>query len=381
MNVVIAGGGTAGHVFPAIALAQELRTQHSAEVRFIGTGSGLEAKLVPDAGFPLTTIEALPFRRSLSLDTVRAPISLVRSTRRCRPLVAGADVVVGVGGYVSGPPVAAALREHRPVVLHEQNAIPGAANRFFAARADVVALSFEEAQRKLSSRASFVTTGNPVREAIRAIRQKHEALRTEGLAFLGLDPRRTTLLVFGGSQGAVHLNDVMVDTIHRLLQEADGRLQAVLLTGRDHEQSVRARAGDLRADGLALLPFLERMELAYACADLVVSRAGATSIAEVTACGLPSVLVPYPHATANHQEANARAVQRSGGALIVPDAELDPDHMGTLLTGLIADEDLRAQMASAAAAFGRPDAAAHLADVVVGAAGRSASGTVEERRP
>jgi UDP-N-acetylglucosamine--N-acetylmuramyl-(pentapeptide) pyrophosphoryl-undecaprenol N-acetylglucosamine transferase len=364
MKVVIAGGGTAGHVFPAIALAQELTEQHGADVGFIGTERGLEARLVPEAGFDLHLIDALPFRRSISLDLVKAPVALMRSISTCKPLIADADVVVGVGGYVSGPPVAAALRAHRPVVLHEQNAIPGAANRFFSGRADEVALSFAEARSKLSSRAHTVVTGNPVRRAIRDLGERRETLRTEGLAFLKLDPRRFTVLVFGGSQGAKHLNEVFVEALATLLEARDD-LQAVLLTGRDHADAMRARAGDLRERGLVLLPFLERMELAYACSDLIVSRAGATTIAEITACGLPSILVPYPHATANHQEANARAVERAGGAEVLADATLSATGLAGQVERLLADEPRRVAMAAAATGFGRPDAARALAEVVV----------------
>ena len=371
MRVVIAGGGTAGHVFPAIALAQHLTAAHGADVSFIGTDRGLESRLVPEAGFDLTTIDAVPFKRSLSLTTLKAPFALLGSVGTCRPLVARADVVVGVGGYVSGPPVAAALREHRPVVLHEQNAIPGAANRFFAARADRVALSFEEAGERFSRKAHTVVTGNPVRAQVAEVPARKEALRTEGLAFLKLDPRKSTVLVFGGSQGAKHLNEVFVDALGTLV-EGHEDLQAVLLTGRDHAEAVRTRAGDLRSSGLVLLPFLERMELAYACADLVVSRAGATTIAEVTACGLPALLVPYPHATANHQEANARAVERAGGADVMLDADLAAGSLARRIEQIVGDEARRSKMAAAAASFGRPDAASALARLVVETAGHAA---------
>lgn len=369
MKVLIAGGGTAGHVFPALALARRLADGHGAEVRFAGTERGLEAGLVRDAGIPFSAVEARPFVRRLSPGLLRAPFTLLRSLRACRPLVDGADVVVGMGGYVSGPVVLAALRARRPVILHEQNAVPGAANRLFSRGARAVALSFDDAARRFprSVRARTVVTGNPVREQIIRVRGEREALAKEAAAQLDLDPSRRTVVILGGSQGALHIDRAAVGACNLLASRDD--LQIVLLSGAAHFEEVRRAVPEGTPLRVRALAFLDRMELAYAVADLVVSRAGATSIAEITACGLPSVLVPYPYATGRHQEVNARAVQRTGAASVLFDDSLAPDGLAERIESLIDHGERLRAMAERAAAWGRPDAAEALAGVVTRAGG------------
>jgi len=231
MKVVIAGGGTAGHVFPAIALAQELRAGGH-EVVFLGTQDGLEARLVPEAGFDFTAIEAAPLARRPSLATLRAPVIALRSIRACRPLVAGAGAVVGMGGYVSAPPVLAARRERRPVILHEQNAVPGLANRLLARGARTVALSFADAADRLPRGVRSVVTGNPVRARILEVPAHREALRKEALGELDLEDGRSTVVVFGGSLGALHVDRVIAGAIDHLRDRGD--LQLLVLTGPRH---------------------------------------------------------------------------------------------------------------------------------------------------
>jgi UDP-N-acetylglucosamine--N-acetylmuramyl-(pentapeptide) pyrophosphoryl-undecaprenol N-acetylglucosamine transferase len=287
--------------------------------------------------------------------------------RVCRPIVSEADAVVGMGGYVSGPAVAAALRSAIPVVLHEQNAIPGLANRWFARKAKTVALSFEAARDRFPQKVNTVVTGNPVREAVATLSRHRSELRAEGLEVLHLANERRTIAIFGGSQGASHVNDVAVAVCRLLRGRSD--LQVVILSGRTHGVGVEAavsalelQAGDLNVE---VLGFLDRMELAYAVADIIVSRAGATSIAEITAAGLAAILVPYPHATANHQEANARILQHAGAATVVLDGGMTASVLADAVTGLTDDDARRREMAEASAQWGRPDAASALANVIV----------------
>jgi UDP-N-acetylglucosamine--N-acetylmuramyl-(pentapeptide) pyrophosphoryl-undecaprenol N-acetylglucosamine transferase len=277
-----------------------------------------------------------------------------------------ADVVVGMGGYVSGPVVLAALRAGRPVVVHEQNAVPGLANRLFSRRARATALSFAEAAGRLPRRARTVVTGNPVRDQVVRVNEDREALRKEALAELDLDPDRRTVLIFGGSQGALHLDRAAVGACRLLAGRND--LQLVLLTGEPHFREVRTALPSGTPLRIRALPFLDRMELAYAVADLVVARAGATSIAEITACGLPSLLIPYPHATGRHQEANARAIQRAGGASLLLDDRLSDASLAERVVNLIDHRERLEAMAERSRAWGRPDAAEALAAVVLGAA-------------
>jgi UDP-N-acetylglucosamine--N-acetylmuramyl-(pentapeptide) pyrophosphoryl-undecaprenol N-acetylglucosamine transferase len=367
MKVLIVGGGTAGHVFPALALARRLREDHGADVRFAGTATGQEARLIPDAGFAFSPVEARPLVRRLSLRTVTAPAAALRSVARCRPLVEDADVVVGMGGYVSVPVALAAIRARRPLVLHEQNAVPGLANRTLARPARAVALSFAEAGRMLPRRVRTVVTGNPVREEILAVRTDREALAKEAREEMELEEGRTTVLVFGGSQGALHVNRATLDALHHLHDRWD--LQVLLLTGPTHVDAVRRGLPPDRGPLTRALPFVERMDLAYAVADLVVSRAGATTCAEVTVCGLPALLVPYPYATGRHQEANARALQRAGAATIVMDDALSGPLLAARLADLLDHRDRLARMAERSTAWGSPGAATALAHVVAEAGG------------
>jgi UDP-N-acetylglucosamine--N-acetylmuramyl-(pentapeptide) pyrophosphoryl-undecaprenol N-acetylglucosamine transferase len=256
-----------------------------------------------------------------------------------------------MGGYVSVPTAVAAVRGRRPLVLHEQNAVPGLANRVLARGARSVGLSFAEAARAFPRRTGTVVTGNPVREDIVAVETDRERLAKIGFHELQLAPDKRTVVVFGGSQGALHLNRSAVDAVRHLDRDD---VQVLLLTGPAHHERVLHTLRPSPGVQVGALAFLERMELAYAVADLVVARAGASTMAEITVCGLPSLLVPYPYATARHQEANARALQRAGGASVLLDEE----------------GRLRA-MAERARAWSRPDAAEALAALVL-EAGRDA---------
>jgi UDP-N-acetylglucosamine--N-acetylmuramyl-(pentapeptide) pyrophosphoryl-undecaprenol N-acetylglucosamine transferase len=362
VNVVIAGGGTAGHVFPAIALADRLATDHGAEVRLLGSATGQEAALVPAAGFVFHAIRAIPAQRRVSLGAVRAGLVALRSVRSCLPLVRGADTVVGMGGFASASAVLAARRARVPYVLHEQNAVPGLVNRLLAKNARSIAVSFADARTRFGPRVPTVVTGNPVRASILAVPASRESLAKEAWDALNLEPDRVTVVVFGGSQGALHVDRTIAAALPGLRHRGD--LQLLVLTGRGHEEVV---AGPAREPGplvVRVLPFLHRMELAYAVADLVVGRAGATSIAELTVCGLPSLLIPYPHATEDHQTANARELQREGAAGVLFDEELSPERLIDRIVGLVDDRDRLRIMGERAAAWAKPDAAERLAAMV-----------------
>ncbi len=367
MRVVIGTGGTAGHVFPAVATALRLRDRLGAEVVFVGRAEGQEAELVPAAGFPLVTVEAVPFRRALSMATLRAPFAALRAARECRSVVRGATVVVGMGGYVSVPVSLAARRERIPLVLHEQNALPGLANRLAARWARLVALSFLEAGRRLPRRVRSVVTGTPVREAILRVRQDRLALAEEGIRELGLEPGRRTVTVFGGSQGALRLNRAAVDLCGILADRPD--LQIMLITGPRHHDLVRTHLPATRKLLVRSAPFVDRMELVYAVADLAIARAGATTVAELTACGVPAILVPYPYATGRHQEANARAVERAGGATVLLDDAATGGALAQRIEAFLEDPARLESMSRSSARFGRPDAADALADVAVSVIG------------
>ena len=278
-----------------------------------------------------------------------------------------ARAVVGMGGYASVSAALAARREHVPVLVHEQNAVAGLANRALSRIARAVALSFADARDAFPRRVRTELTGNPVRQEILRVPEDREALAKEGRQTLDLDEGRRTIVIFGGSQGALHLDRAAVGAARLLADRAD--LQILLITGPAHIDMIRPGLSPATEDGsggllVRLVGYLDRMDLAYACADLVVSRAGATTVAELTVCGLPALLIPYPYATGRHQEANARALQRAGGASLLLDEQLSAESVAGRIASLIDHDERLAAMAERSASFGRPDAAERLADLM-----------------
>jgi UDP-N-acetylglucosamine--N-acetylmuramyl-(pentapeptide) pyrophosphoryl-undecaprenol N-acetylglucosamine transferase len=365
VRVVVAGGGTAGHIFPALALADRLTHDHGVTVEFVGSPRGQEAMLVPAAGYEFHPVDAAQLVREVSIRAAKAPLVALRSVQACRSIVQGAAAVVGMGGYVSVPAAVAARRMHVPVVLHEQNAIPGLANRLLARGARAVGIAFEDARTRFPGRARVVLTGNPVRDAIVEDPLRREALAVEARETLGLEPGRRTVVVFGGSQGALRLDRAVADSIRRPELHGRGDLQLLVLAGPAHVDVFPGSDVEHGALLVRVLPFLDRMELACAVGDLALSRAGAGHIAELTVCGIPSILVPYPHATAKHQEANARELERAGAAQLLLEAELSAEVVAARMLRLVDDADLLRKMASRATAWGRPDAAERLASLVM----------------
>jgi UDP-N-acetylglucosamine--N-acetylmuramyl-(pentapeptide) pyrophosphoryl-undecaprenol N-acetylglucosamine transferase len=370
MRVVITGGGTAGHVFPGLALARTLRDRGH-DVAFVGTTRGLEARLVPAAGFDFREVEASPFVRRISPAAMKAPFVALRAVRHGREAIRGADVVVGMGGYVSVPAVLGAWREKVPVVLHEQNAVPGLANRALGHLSRSVAVSFAAAAPSFARgvRRRISVTGNPVREEILRVPSHRDALAAEARASFGLEEGRRTVVIVGGSQGALHIDRAAVGAA-RLLGDRGG-LQFLLITGPAHLEVVEGSVVSMNGGmPVRTVGYVERMDMAYAVADLVVSRAGATTIAELSAIGLPAVLIPYPYATGRHQEANAAAMQRAGGATVLLDDQLSAESLAERVESLAGHDERLAAMSRGSQAFGRPDAAARLAHLVEAASRR-----------
>jgi UDP-N-acetylglucosamine--N-acetylmuramyl-(pentapeptide) pyrophosphoryl-undecaprenol N-acetylglucosamine transferase len=367
VNVVIAGGGTGGHVTPALALARRLTDDHGARVRFVGSETGYESTMVPAAGFEFRGIPVAPLHRELSLRAARAPFVALRSIGRARSFVKGADVVVGVGGYASVPAGLAARRERMPLVLHEQNAIPSLSNRLLARAAATIGTTFASAEARFPGGAHVVHTGNPVRAAIVDATARKRSLAAEAREAFRLRPDVGTVLVVGGSQGALHLDRVVADALPAL---ATRPVQLVVVAGRAHVSVVAAAAERGPAPTIHVAPFLDRIELAYAVADLAVARAGAGTVAELAVCGVPAVFVPYPHAAAKHQEENARELVAFGAADLVLDRDLSPERFVACILDLMADEGRRRKMREAMRRWARPDADVRLAGLVAEAASR-----------
>ncbi len=360
MRVLLAGGGTAGHTSPLLATADALRRlDPTIEITCVGTPRGLENRVVPEAGYPLELIPPVPLPRRPSADLVKVPARLwgaVRETLaildRVRP-----DVVVGYGGYVSMPVYLAARRRRLPVVVHEQNTVPGLANKVGARLADRVAVSFPDTPLP---HAEYV--GLPIRRMISQL--DRVARRDEGRAFFGLDPERPTLLVTGGSQGARRLNGAVAGAARAL---AEAGVQVLHVVGPKGEAVPDLGPGATGAP-YVVVPFVDRMDLAYAAADLVVCRAGASSVTEAAASGLPAVFVPLPIGN-GEQVRNARPVVDAGGGLLVADAELTSDWVAATVPALANDPARLATMGAAAAALVPRDADDRLARLVLDAAG------------
>jgi UDP-N-acetylglucosamine--N-acetylmuramyl-(pentapeptide) pyrophosphoryl-undecaprenol N-acetylglucosamine transferase len=353
MRVVIAGGGTAGHVNPALALAAALEDE---DVTFLGTTTGPEARLVLAAGKAFEAIAVRGFDRARPLTILptavvaaRALAAARRLLRRLRP-----RVVVGMGGYVSLPAALAARTLGIPVVLHEQNIVLGLANRVCAPFARRVAVSFEETLARLGARGVFV--GNPVAPEI--ARADRALQRAHAVARWGLDPTRRTLLTFGGSQGAHRINEAAVELESIWAARTDR--QVVHITGN------ATAAPERRDDGLVLrrVRFVERMIEAYAAADLVLCRGGASTVAELTAVGLPAIIVPYPHHRDRQQARHGEVLARAGAAVVLADADATGERVARTADAILDDPNLLGRMGRAAAACGRPDAAERLAAVV-----------------
>jgi len=365
VNIVVAGGGTAGHVYPALAMADALRERHGAIVTFVGSYDGPESELVPAAGYPFTALRVVSAQKRVSMRSVGALRKTLLSSRVCRPLVARADAVVGIGGYASAPAALAARRARRPLVLVEPNSVPGAVNRIAARWAAAIAVTFDATRAWLPAGVRIERTGNPIRPAIASVPDRRAELAKEARVVFGLDEGRRTVVVLGGSQGALRLNELTREVA--ATHTGRGDLQILHASGPAHEAIFTGMAGDELL--VRVVGTIDRMELALALADVAVSRAGAGHIAELTACGIPMILVPYPHATEHHQEANARELEGAGAAEVATEPGLTADVLARRIVALVDDGPRRARMAEAAKRWARPDADARLADLVAQTAG------------
>ncbi|PLX89659.1 MAG: undecaprenyldiphospho-muramoylpentapeptide beta-N-acetylglucosaminyltransferase [Desulfuromonas sp.] len=344
MRLLLAGGGTGGHLFPAVALAQTLRHHNpQSRVQFVGTERGLESRLLPRLGLPLATIDMVGFVGRGLRGKIQTVPRLIKSVGQSLAIVRSfrPDLVVGVGGYASVPVLLAARMTGIPCVLHEQNAIPGLSNKLLARMAKTVCVSFP-ASEKYFGRASVVVTGNPLRE---------------GMADVSAAvPENGILLIFGGSRGARAINQAVVAMLPELISANKG-LRILHQSGDDDLDMVRRGYEEAGLDPDQVVPFIDDMAAAYEQAKLVICRAGATTIAELTACGRPAILIPYPFAAGDHQTANGAAVVNAGAGQLLSQKELTASKLAALTTSLLADQARLQQMGEHGRTLGRTDAA------------------------
>jgi undecaprenyldiphospho-muramoylpentapeptide beta-N-acetylglucosaminyltransferase len=350
---VVTGGGTAGHVLPALAVAEALvaRGHERSTIHYAGSERGIEARLVPPTGFPMTLLPGRGIQRRLTPANMGAVAGLVVGFFRAFGLLGRLrpSVVVAVGGYASVAVALAAVLRRIPVVVAEQNAAPGAANRLVARFARAAAVSFEGTPLPRP-----VVTGNPVRAEITALADGHG--RTAARAALSVEPQRRLVLVTGGSLGALRLNLATVAALGAWRGRGDLSIRHVV-GRRDWERISAMAPGDLGALDYRALPYEDDMPTALAAADLAVCRSGSGTCFELATMGLPAVLVPSPVVTADQQTRNAERLVAAGAAVLVPDAELDGDRLVAEVDRLLADDRRRAEMAAAAHTVARPDAA------------------------
>lgn len=332
IRLIFAGGGTGGHLYPAIAIADRiselLRGRRSVDILFVGSPKGIEYRLKDQLGYPLYLIQMQGLVRSLTWRNLLVPfvvsLALVRSLSLMNRFAP--QMVIGTGGYVSWPVLKAASWKKIPTVIQEQNSFPGIATRRLAAKASAVYLGFDDARRFLSESANCILTGNPVRGNLAG------ADRSEAMRAFNLDPAKKTVLVFGGSQGAHAVNEAVLGGL--LSGRLPANYQILWLTGKRDYTDVHARLGDL-AKSCALFPYENRMNLVYAAADLAIARAGALTLAELEMCGLPALLVPYPHAAGDHQRKNAQSYGSAGFAEVIDESELPTNDLLTRAVSLI----------------------------------------------
>ena len=351
-TLMIAGGGTGGHIYPAIAIAREFMARDaSRRVVFVGTERGLEKTIVPKAGFPLEFISVAGIQGKGGLDRIRSlfkvPVGFAQAFRligKHKP-----SVVLGVGGYSSGPVLAAAKLRGVPTIIHEQNAFPGLTNRLLAKFVKAVAVAFADAAPRLK-RTDAVVTGNPVRTEFFNTQQPSNRATQQ-------------LLVFGGSQGSRILNDTMSGALLFLARLKD-TLSIVHQTGPSELAKVQEAYRTSAFSNARVVPYLDPIVDEIAAADLIVCRAGAMTIGELAAAGRPAIFVPFAAATNNHQELNARVVERAGGGVVITEAELSPEKLAAAISEVISDPNRLQQMGAAAKSLAAPEATKRIVDTI-----------------
>ncbi len=362
MRVIVTGGGTGGHIYPALAIAKGLMARDAeTKILYVGVRDGMEARLVPEAGIQFAGISGKGLPRSISLDTLKVIGNSFKALWETKKLLKEfhPDLVVGTGGYVSGPVVLTAALFNIPTLLHEQNAMPGITNRILARVVKRVMVTFPESMERFGVKKKLAFVGLPVRPEIgqvsRAVGAKHFKLR----------PDRLTMLVTGGSRGARTINQAMIEVLSQLATHSD--IQVIWATGKDTYletvEGLKKRGIFWDRPQWRVLEYLKDMPEALASADIFIGRAGAATLAELMVAGIPSVLIPYPYAAENHQEYNAQALVKAGAAQIILDSELDGERLWKEVETLISQPSLLAKMGAAAETLAQPQALDKIVDL------------------
>ena len=351
-RLIVSGGGTGGHIFPAIAIADAFKRRHpDAEILFVGAKGKMEMERVPKAGYPIEGLWISGFKRELSIDNLSFPFKLISSLCKAKKILKKfkPDMVVGVGGFASGPIMRKATKLNIPVVIQEQNSFPGVTNKIVAPKAAKICVAYENME-KWFPKDKIVLTGNPLRNNVVSTEGKHD----EGARFFGLDPQKPIILLVGGSQGALGINKGISA---KLAMFKDVDYQMIWQTGKHYVEQAQKEVDELGlSERVKPVVFIDRMDLAYACADVVISRAGAMSISELSLVGKAVVFVPLPTAAEDHQTKNAMSLVEKDAAMIVKNDETSEKLIPTVFA-LLNDKEKICKMQENIAKFARPNAA------------------------
>jgi len=365
MRIIMSGGGTGGHIYPAITILRAIEKQaKDCEILFIGTEHGLESDIIPKEGFAFQTIDVRGFERRLSIKNVQTVLKTIGSVWQSRKIIRQfkPDIVIGTGGYVCGPVLLAASMMGIPTMIQEQNVIPGITNKILARFVDKIAVGYTEATKYFSHQNKIFFSGNPIRKEVMT------ATREEGSRALQIDSQKCTILISGGSRGARSINQAMLE-VHSHFVGKQG-IQLLHVTGQSEYNGIvgninKSCIDETQAGNSIIKPYLYNMPQALAVADLAIFRAGAIGLAELTARGIASILIPYPHAAENHQEFNARIMEQEGAAVVIRDAELTGKKLIEVIEELINNKSKLESMKMASQKIGRPEAADNIAQMAL----------------
>ncbi len=355
LKVIISGGGTGGHIFPAIAIANTLKQKiPGIDILFIGAKNKMEMEKVPAAGYPIEGLWISGFQRKLSLQNLSFPIKVIHSLIKAGNIIRrfNPDIVIGVGGFASGPTLKVATNRGIPTLIQEQNSYPGITNKLLAKKVDKICVAYE-GMEKYFPKEKIVLTGNPVRQEMIEISGKKE----EGRRFFGLSSDKPVVLVIGGSQGALSINKSIQNNLNRFL---DKDIQLLWQTGKVFFETAETTVKNLKKKGITVSAFIDRMDYAYASADIIISRAGAIAISEICATGKPTVFVPLPSAAEDHQTKNAEALVDRNAALLVRDADANEKLTETVIQ-LAEDKNLKEELSRNILKMAHMDAAEKIA--------------------
>ncbi|MBO0439156.1 undecaprenyldiphospho-muramoylpentapeptide beta-N-acetylglucosaminyltransferase [Candidatus Enterococcus ikei] len=359
MKILMTGGGTGGHIYPALAFVNYVKqVEPDTEFMYVGTETGLESQIVPKYKIPFKTIKIQGFRRSLSPQNIKTVYLFLSSIGKAKKIIKDfqPDVVIGTGGYVSGSVVYAAKQLKIPTIVHEQNSIPGITNKFLSKYATKVAICFPDVAEHFPEN-KVILTGNPRAQEVVTIK------KTDILSEYGLDPDKKTVVIFGGSRGALKINQAFVEALP-LFEQRD--YQVLYASGERYYKELEEtlNLSEKKLTNVSIQPYIDKMAEVLASADLMVGRAGATSIAEFTALGLPAILIPSPYVTNDHQTKNAQSLVKSGAVEMIADQELTGLKLATEIDAILLDGSRHKSMAAASKQEGIPDAGERLYKVV-----------------